>query len=90
MKKNLPLLIACLILKIAFGQLSLKKGKIIDSLKINDSIPGTFSLYLPKQFDTREKWPLLLVIDLDGKEKQTTSLFLQGVEKEGYVMAAVH
>ena len=90
MKKNLLFLLGCLFFQIGLGQqLVLKKGKIIDSLKIHDSIPDTFSLYLPKKFVTEKNWPLLLVIDLDEKEKQTASLFVEGAEKEGYVVAAV-
>ena len=90
MKKNLLVLLSCLIVQIGLGQqLVLKKGKIIDSLQINDSIPDTFSLYLPKKFAQDSDWPLLLVIDLEKKEKQTASWFVQAAEKEGYVIAAV-
>ncbi|WP_435623052.1 alpha/beta hydrolase [Flagellimonas sp.] len=90
MKKNLLVLLACLIVQMGLGQqLVLKKGKIIDSLKINDSIPDTFSLYLPRKFETETNWPLLLVIDLDKKEKETVSWFVRAAEKEGYIMAAV-
>ncbi|MEM9078309.1 MAG: alpha/beta hydrolase [Bacteroidota bacterium] len=90
MKKNLLFLLACLFFQMGIGQqLVLKKGKIIDSLKINDSIPDRYSLYLPKKFDTNKNWPLLLVIDLEKKEKQIASWFIQGAEKEGYIIAAV-
>ena len=88
MKKNLLVLLSCLIVQIGLGQqLVLKKGKIIDSLQINDSIPDTFSLYLPKKFAQDSDWPLLLVIDLEKKKKQTASWFVQAAEKEGYVIA---
>ena len=90
MKKNLPFLLACLFFQMILGQqLVLKKGKIIDSLKINDSIPDVYSLYLPKKFDTSKNWPLLLVIDQEKKERQVASWFVQAVEKEGYILAAV-
>ncbi len=90
MKKILFLLLANLCFQMGYGQeLVLKKGKIIDSLKINDSIPDTFSLYLPRKFETQKNWPLLLVIDLEAEEKQLTTWFSQSAEKEGYVIAAV-
>ncbi|MEM9363951.1 MAG: alpha/beta hydrolase [Bacteroidota bacterium] len=90
MKKNLLFLLACLFFQMIIGQqLVLKKGKIIDSLKINDSIPDVYSLYLPKKFDTTKNWPLLLVIDQEKKEKQVASWFVQAAEKEGYILAAV-
>ncbi len=91
MKKILSFLLTCLLCHIGFGQqLTLRKQTIIDSLRINDSIPNTFSLYLPQQFETQKNWPLLLVIDLEGTKKQSTSMFVPAVEKEGYVMAALH
>lgn len=90
MKKNLLFLIVCLFFQMGIAQqLVLKKGKIIDSIKISDSIPDTFSIYLPQKFNTQENWPLLLVIDLEKKEKRTASWFIPGAEKEGYVLAAV-
>ncbi|WP_422860529.1 alpha/beta hydrolase [Flagellimonas sp. S174] len=90
MKKNLLFLLACLFFQLVAGQqLVLKKGKLIDSLKINDSIPDTYSLYLPQKFDTSKNWPLLLVIDLEKREKQVANWFAKAAEKEGYVVAAV-
>nr|WP_298790960.1 alpha/beta hydrolase [uncultured Allomuricauda sp.] len=69
-------------------QIVLKKGTILQALPINDSVPDTFSLYLPTNFTTEKKWPLLMVFDLEGKEKQTMSMFLHAAENEGYVLAA--
>ncbi len=90
MKKNYALLFFVgLFIQSAFTQeIVLKKGKIIDSIAINDTIPNSFSLYLPTNFTTAKKWPLLLMFDLEGKEKQSLSVFLSAAEKEGYILAA--
>ncbi|WP_420601637.1 alpha/beta hydrolase [Flagellimonas sp.] len=69
-------------------QIRLKKGTILEALPVQDSIPDTFSLYLPTTFSTDKKWPLLLIFDLEGREKQALSMFVQAAEKEGYVLAA--
>lgn len=69
-------------------QLVLKKGTVISELAVNDTIPDTFSLYLPKDFTTDKKWPLILVFDLEGKEKQSLSMFINSAEQEGYVLVA--
>ncbi|MBO0321944.1 alpha/beta hydrolase [Muricauda sp. CAU 1633] len=69
-------------------QMVLKKGEIMDSIPVQDSIPSSFSLYLPRDFSTDKKWPLLLVFDLEGKERQTMSIFVGPAEKEGYILAA--
>ncbi len=71
-------------------QITLKKGVILEDLSINDSISETFSLYLPTSFNTDANWPLLMVFDLEGKEKQALSMFLQAAEKENYILAAPH
>ncbi|MEM7484621.1 MAG: alpha/beta hydrolase [Bacteroidota bacterium] len=88
-KKYAILFFATFLFQSAFTQeLVLKKGKIIDSLVVNDTIPDTFSLYLPTNFTTTKKWPLLMVFDLDGKERQSMAMFLQAAEEEGYLLAA--
>jgi hypothetical protein len=66
----------------------LKKGEIIENLMVNDSLKSTFSLYLPTNFNTDAQWPLLMVFDVNGKEKQALSMFVLAAEKEGYVLAA--
>ncbi|NAY90315.1 alpha/beta hydrolase [Muricauda sp. JGD-17] len=71
-------------------QIALKKGVILEGLSIHDSIPETFSLYLPTTFNADRKWPLLMVFDLNGEEKRTLSMFLQAAEQEGYLLAAPH
>src|SRR5690606_26569682 len=67
-------------------QLVLKKGEILDSIPILDSIQTTFSLYLPTQFSMDREWPLLLALDMKGKQRQTLSMFLQAAEAQGYVL----
>ncbi|MEM9000970.1 MAG: alpha/beta hydrolase [Bacteroidota bacterium] len=69
-------------------EMRLAKGKIIDSLPVHDSIPETFSLYLPSTFDTSKKWPVVFVSDLKGQARQALAMFIQAAEKEGYVLAA--
>ena len=60
----------------------------MDSIPIQDSIPSSYSLYLPRDFSTDKEWPLLLVFDLEGKERQALTIFKGPAEKEGYVLAA--
>ncbi|WP_411031380.1 alpha/beta hydrolase [Spongiimicrobium sp. 3-5] len=69
-------------------QLSIKKGIIVDSLQVNDSIPESFALYLPQKFDTNSPWPVLFVFDLKGRGRQALRMFQEVAEKQGYVLAA--
>lgn len=69
-------------------QLTLRKGRIIDTLAVNDSIPETFSLFLPTAFETAKKWPVLFVFDLEGNSQQALSGFIGAAEDEGFIAAS--
>lgn len=90
MRKTYVLLfLSTFLLQSALSQeMVLKKGAILEALPVNDSVPDTYSLYLPTNFNVDSKWPLLLVFDLEGTEKQALSMFAQAAEEEGYVLAA--
>ncbi len=89
-KKYAILFLSAVFLQSALAQqLVLKKGTILEALPVNDSVAtDTYSLYLPTNFTTDKKWPLLLIFDLNGKEKQALSMFVQAAEAEGYILAA--
>ena len=69
-------------------KLALKKGVVIDSLTINDSIPDTFSLFLPERFEMKGSWPLLTIFDLNGRTKTMMSGFISQANRNGFVVAA--
>lgn len=69
-------------------QMVLKKGEIIEAISVQDSTQNTFSLYLPTSFSTDKKWPLLMIFEMEGRERQAISMFLQAAERQGYVLAA--
>lgn len=90
MKKiHLSLILSLFSMACVFSQqLVLKKGEVIDALPVQDSLNTTYSLYLPTNFNTEKEWPLLMIFNLDGKEKQALSMYVLAAEKEGYVLAA--
>ncbi len=69
-------------------ELKLRKGVIIDSLPVNDSIPESFALYLPTKFDTVGKWPVIFVFDMQGRGKQALRTMKAAAEEQGYLLAA--
>jgi hypothetical protein len=69
-------------------QLTIRKGMIMDSIITGDTIPETFSLYLPSSYNDSIKWPVLLVFDLEDRAKQTVAMFVKAAEAEGYILAA--
>lgn len=60
----------------------------MDSLKIHDSIPQTYALFLPENFELKGKWPLLAVMNTSGKAKQEMATFVPAANHFGYVVAA--
>lgn len=69
-------------------EITLQKGVVMDSLVINDSINESFSLYLPRSFDTTKPWPIVFVFDPEGRGKTVSHLFIQAAEDQGYIVAS--
>lgn len=88
MKKILLLFLFLISFSVTAQQLVLKKGVVLDSIKVNDSIPESFSLYLPKEFKMTEKWPVVFVFDTEGNSDRALKLFAPAAEEHGYVLAA--
>lgn len=88
MKKLILVLVLCG-LQAGFSQeLTLRKGVVIDTLSINDSIAETYSIYLPTSFTPDKTWPVIFVFDTNGRGSRATQLFRQAAEEQGYIIAA--
>lgn len=68
-------------------EMTLNRGGITDSLNM-PTTPGTIALYLPKNFNTSEQFPLLLVLEKDGKARQAIGAFREVAESHGYILAS--
>jgi len=88
MKKILLLILFLISFSVTAQQLVLKKGVVIDSIKVNDSIPESFSLYLPQEFKMTEEWPVVFVFDTEGNSERALKLFAPAAEEHGYILAA--
>ncbi|MAU72116.1 MAG: alpha/beta hydrolase [Pseudozobellia sp.] len=66
----------------------LKKGIIIDSLVVNDSITESYSLYLPTDFEIDRPWPVAFVFDMQGRGSRSLRMFKDAAEEHGYILAA--
>jgi len=92
MKRSL--LSACVILTLAIGlhaqeeTFVLMKGIVLDSIQVRDSITETFALYLPKSFKKSGAWPVLFVMDMQGKGKDALHKFENAAEKQQYILVA--
>ncbi|RKS45070.1 hypothetical protein BC962_2745 [Gillisia mitskevichiae] len=68
--------------------ISLRKGAVVDSLPINDSIPDSFAMYLPRDYTTDKSWPIVFVFDNEGRGINTARLFSSATEEQGYLVVA--
>lgn len=78
----------CFVLNTSAQQITLKKGVILDSIRVNDTISENFALYLPKKFNLKEHWPVLFLFNMEGKGKVAIQPFLQAAENQNYILAA--
>ncbi len=77
-----------LTVQLSAQEMTLKKGIVVDSLKVSDTLDETYSLYLPTAFRGEKPWPVLFVFDGKGRGKSSAQ-FLQGIaEKQGYILVA--
>ncbi|WP_394970572.1 alpha/beta hydrolase [uncultured Croceitalea sp.] len=88
-RKYIPLVVTLFIFNfISSQELILKKGVILDSIIVKDSVQESFSLYLPTKFEDKGKWPVLFVFDTNGKGRQAMAMFREVAEKENYILAS--
>jgi hypothetical protein len=90
MKKRLILLIFLLVGTLYHAtsqELVLKKGVVQDSVRINDSIPESYAVYLPSNYDPGKIWPILFAMDMQGRGKQVVHMFQETAEEQGYIVA---
>src|SRR6056297_2408070 len=86
MKKLLILLL--LSLQVTAQEYSVKKGVVVDSLKLADTLSDTYALYLPTSFSNTKKWPVLFVFDPHGRGKAAAQLFKSAAEEQDYIVVA--
>ena len=69
-------------------EFSVKKGIVVDSLKVADTLQETYSLYLPTQFEGNQAWPVLLIFDPEGRGRIAANLFRNTAEEQGYILVS--
>ncbi|RTE53045.1 alpha/beta hydrolase [Arenibacter aquaticus] len=88
MKKYILLLFFGAVFWGSAQQLTLKKGVVIDSIRVKDAVSESFSLFLPSTFEMDKNWPILFVFDLEGRGKRAIRMYTEAAENQGYVLAS--
>ncbi|MDG1572293.1 hypothetical protein OZ410_08200 [Robiginitalea sp. M366] len=72
----------------AQAQITVRKGLVIDSLGLQDSVGSQLSLFLPSYFTPDRKWPLLFLIESEATRYQSMRHLKNAAEKNGYILAS--
>jgi hypothetical protein len=68
----------------------LKKGVVIDSVICSDDSSQIYSIYLPTNYDTTKKWPIIYFFDPHGVGNLPVKLYKDLAEKYGFVIAGTY
>ncbi len=87
--KHFLIILICFLFNSAFSQeITLRKGVVIDSIAVSDSISETFALYLPTTFTPESTLPIVFIFDPQGRGGRAVQLFRQTAEEQGYLLVA--
>lgn len=65
-----------------------RKGVVMDSIQIQDSIGETYSIYIPNSYQESQPPPVLFIFDEKGRGKSAAQLFKPAAEIQGYILAS--
>lgn len=68
--------------------IGLKRGMVMDTLPVQDSIANRLKLYLPADFEPSRNWPLLFICDLEGHAVRAMRYLSGAADRHGYILAA--
>lgn len=68
--------------------LRVRKGVVMDSLQVEDSIEESYSIYIPNSYQEAAPLPVLFLFDEQGRGKAAAQLFKPSAEMQGYILAS--
>ncbi|MFZ0490799.1 MAG: hypothetical protein WAM00_11180, partial [Salegentibacter sp.] len=64
------------------------KGRVVDSIPVEDTLNESFALYLPRSFKGDTPSALIVVLDPQGRGRESAQLFRKIAEDQSYIIAA--
>jgi hypothetical protein len=68
----------------------LPKGLVIDSVICSDNSSQIYSIYIPSNYDTTKKWPIIYCFDPHGNGNLPVKLYKDLAEKYGFILAGTY
>ena len=75
-------------LQLSAQEFVVKKGAVVDDLKISDTLEESYALYLPTAYRNERLWPVLFVFDGEGRGRAAAQLFQSTAEEQGYIIVS--
>lgn len=75
-------------LQLSAQEFLVKKGVVVDDLKVSDTLEESYALYLPTSYQNERPWPVLFIFDPEGRGKTAAQLFQTTAEEQGYIIAS--
>ena len=71
-------------------QMVLKKGKVLDSIPVAKNSTENFGLYLPKDYEASQKWPVVYVCDMHRRGVNALQSYKASAEHLGYILVSIN
>ena len=88
MRNALFLILFLTVQVVSAQEFSVRKGVVVDSLKVSDTLNESYALYVPTSFQGQRPWPLLMIFDPEGRGRIAANLFRHTAEKQGYILVS--
>ncbi|WP_029035284.1 hypothetical protein [Salinimicrobium terrae] len=75
-------------LQLSAQEFVVKKGVVMDDLKVSDTLEESYALYLPTTYKNERPWPVLFVFDGEGRGRAAAQLFKTTAEEQGYIIVS--
>lgn len=75
-------------LQVSAQEFMVKKGIVVDSLKVSDTLNDSYALYLPTTYQNERLWPVIFVFDGQGRGKPAAQLFRSTAEEQEYIIVS--
>ncbi len=74
----------------AHGEGPPAKGTIVETVVCKNDPAQSYALYLPKDYSSAKKWPILYAFDAGARARIPLELFKSAAEKYGYIVVCSH
>lgn len=75
-------------LQLSAQEFTVKKGMVVDNLKVSDTLDESYALYIPTGYENGRTWPTIFIFDGKGRGKAAAQLFRATAEQQGYIIVS--